>query len=159
MAMPERPNVFEPAWEAEVPAPFAFRATRVGHAAGARQLGASLYELDPGGAASPLHTHWANEELVIALTAGVTLRTPDAERVLEPGELVACPPGPDGAHQLRNRGEAAARVLVVSTMRVPEVAEHLDSGKVVTITRHDESAVEAFRRADAVAPMLDEPGG
>jgi uncharacterized cupin superfamily protein len=102
--MPERPNVFEPAWEAEVPAPFAFRATRIGHAAGARQLGASLYEIDPGGAVSPLHVHWANEELVIALTAGVTLRTPDAERVLEPGELVACPPGPDGAHQLRNRG-------------------------------------------------------
>lgn len=42
---------------------------------------------------------------------------------------------------------------------MPEVAEHLDSGKVLTLTRLDESAVEAFRRADAVTPMLDEPGG
>lgn len=152
-------NVFEPAWEAEVPAPFAFRATRIGRAVGSRQLGASLYEIDPGGAASPLHVHWANEELVIALTAGVTLRTPDAERVLEPGEIVACLPVPDGAHQLRNRGDVPVRVLVVSTMKVPEVAEHLDSDKVVTLTSLDESVVEAFRRNDAVAPMLDEPGG
>ena len=157
--MPERPNVFDPVWEAEVPGPFAFRAARIGHATGSRQLGATLYEIDPGGAVSPLHVHWANEELIIALTTGTTLRTPDAERILEPGELVACPPGPDGAHQLRNRGDAPARVLVVSTMHLPEVAEHLDSGKVVTITRTDESSVEAFRRTDAVAPMLDEPGG
>lgn len=149
--MAECPNVFEPVWEAEVPAPFAFRATRIGHTAGSRQLGASLYEIDPGGAVSPLHVHWANEELIIALTAGVTLRSPDAERVLGGGDVVACPTGPEGAHQLRNRGDAPARVLVVSTMHLPEVAEHLDSGKVLTITRLDESAVEAFRRADADA--------
>lgn len=42
---------------------------------------------------------------------------------------------------------------------MPEVADQPRQRKVLTLTRLDESAVEAFRRADAVAPVLDEPGG
>lgn len=159
MIMPDRPNVFEPGWEAEVPAPFSFRAARVGHAAGGEQLGASLYEIEPGGAVSPLHLHWGNEELVLALSSGVTLRTPDGETVLGAGDLVACPAGPTGAHQLRNRGDTPARVLVISTMHFPDVAEHPDSGKVLALTQPDPSGVTAFRRTDAVSPMHDELGG
>lgn len=153
---PERPNVLEPSWETEVPAPFDFKALRVAHHAGSQELGATLYEVAPGGAVSPLHTHLAHEELVIALTGQVSFRTPDGERVLEPGEVVACLSGREGAHQLLNRGEKPARVLVVSTMEFPEVVEHLDSDKVVFAAAR-ESEREAYRRSDAVQPMLDEP--
>lgn len=154
------PNVFAPEWEADVPEPWRFQAARVGAAGGAERLGATLYELAPGGVVSPLHTHSANEELVIALAGAVTLRTPDGERVLAPGELVACPVGPRGAHQLRNRGDAPARVLVISEMRLPEVAEHLDSGKVLAMSgTWAEPVLHVFRRDDAVEPMTDEPGG
>ena len=59
-----------------------------------------------------------------------TLRTIDAERRLEPGEVVACPTGRAGAHRLDNRESEPARVLVVSTMISPEINEYPDSGKL-----------------------------
>jgi uncharacterized cupin superfamily protein len=79
--------------------------------------------------------------------------------VLAPGEVVACPKGPRGAHQIRNRGEEMARVLIVSEMNLPEVAEQLDSGKLVVIhgSGFDDFTVEAYRRDDRVEQMLDEP--
>jgi len=109
-----------------------------------------------------LHAHFANEELVVALSGPVTLRTPDGERLLEPGEVVACPVGRRGAHQLRNRGDQPARALVVSETRTPEVAEHLDSGKVLVLEETggaEGPSISAFRREDAVDRMADEPGG
>jgi uncharacterized cupin superfamily protein len=78
----------------------------------------------------------AHEELVIAVAGPVSFRTRDGERVLEPGEVVACLSGREGAHPLLNRCEKPARVLVVSTMEFPEVVEHLDSGKVVLGSVH-----------------------
>ena len=154
--MPERPNVLQPSWEAQVPAPFDFKALRVAHHAGSQKLGATVYEVAPGGAVSPLHSHLGHEELVIALAGPVSLRTPGGERVLEPGEVVACLAGREGAHQLLNRGEEPARVLMVSTMEFPEVVEHLDSDKVVFAAAR-EGEREAYRRTEAVEPMLDEP--
>jgi uncharacterized cupin superfamily protein len=153
------PNVFEPEWDAELPPPWRLRMARVAQAAGAQRLGASVYEIEPGGVVSPLHTHFANEELVIALSGSVTLRTPDDERVLEPGEVFACPRGREGAHQVRNRGDEPARVLIVSEMNMPEVAEHLDSGKLVVIhgTGFEDFTIEAYKRDDRVDQMLDEP--
>jgi uncharacterized cupin superfamily protein len=152
-------NVFEPEWDVDLPAPWRLRMARVGAGAGSRRLGASVYEIEPGGVVSPLHTHLANEELVIALSGPVTLRTPDGERVLEPGEVVACPIGAEGAHQIRNRGGEPARVLIVSEMNLPEVAEQLDSGKLVVLhgTGFEDFTVEAYRRDDRVEQMLDEP--
>jgi uncharacterized cupin superfamily protein len=73
--------------------------------------------------------------------------------------VFACPRGPRGAHQVRNRGDETARVLIVSEMNMPEVAEHLDSGKLVVIhgTGYDDFTLEAYRRDDRVDQMLDEP--
>jgi uncharacterized cupin superfamily protein len=60
-----------------------------------------------------------------------TLRTLDGLRQLEPGDVVACRVGPRGAHQLQNTTDEPVRALVVSTMAYPEVAEQLDSDKVL----------------------------
>jgi uncharacterized cupin superfamily protein len=49
-------------------------------------------------------------------------------RTLEPGEVVACPAGREGAHRLDNTGDEPARVLIVSTMRAPEINEMLEDG-------------------------------
>jgi uncharacterized cupin superfamily protein len=51
-----------------------------------------------------------------------TLRTPDGERELREGDLVVFPEGPDGAHQVANRTDAEARVLIVSTITQPDIA-------------------------------------
>jgi uncharacterized cupin superfamily protein len=144
------PNILEPEWEAELPG---LRGQRVGAAAGAEKLGATLYELDPGGRVSPLHVHHANEEMLVVLSGRPTLRTAEGERELAPGDLVAFPAGRRGAHQVLNRSGDAARVLIASTMLYPEVVEHPDSGKVLAISgRPDETAAMflAFRKDDAV---------
>ena len=107
------------------------RGSRLGPRVGAQQLGATLYELDPGGQAAPYHLHHANEELLIVLDGELELRTPDGRRAVRRGEVVAFIAGPDGAHRVRNRGDGPARYLIVSTMRFPEVAEQLDTGTIL----------------------------
>jgi uncharacterized cupin superfamily protein len=124
-------NVFEPDFDAEQDKPpFTWRRARLGRQAGAEKLGASLFELPAGASSFPLHVHHANEEMIVVLAGRPTLRSIDAERELEPGELVACPPGNRGAHRLDNRTEEPVRFLVVSTMVGPEVNTYPDSGKV-----------------------------
>lgn len=129
--MTDDPNVFETTkWERDLgPA----RGTRLGPAAGARELGCSVYELDPGGQAAPYHTHYANEELLIVLVGEVELRTPEGVRMVSQGAVVGFPTGSEGAHRLRNVSDAPARYLLVSTMRFPEVAEQLDTGTLLAL--------------------------
>jgi hypothetical protein len=71
-------NVFEiGVWERDLGS---VRGTRLGPSVGARELGCSLYELDPGGQAAPYHLHHANEELLIVLDGVLELRTPNGIR-------------------------------------------------------------------------------
>jgi uncharacterized cupin superfamily protein len=131
VAVSEDPNVFEVGgWERDLGVA---RGTRVGAAAGASELGCTLYELDPGGQAAPYHLHHANEELLIVLEGTLELRTPTGLRQVRSGAVVAFATGPDGAHRLRNISDAPARYLLVSTMRFPEVAEQLDTGTVLAL--------------------------
>jgi uncharacterized cupin superfamily protein len=86
------PNLFHPEWHAEQDrSPFTWRRARLGRQAGAEKLGASLFELPPGRSSFPLHVHHANEELIVIVAGRPTLRTLDSERILQPGEVVACP--------------------------------------------------------------------
>jgi uncharacterized cupin superfamily protein len=124
------PNLFEPNWDAERDEPpFRWQRARLGRQAGSRELGASLFELAPGAATFPLHAHYANEELLIVLSGRPLLTGQDgAQRRLETGEVVACPAGRDGAHRIDNDGDDAVRVLIVSTMKAPEINEMLEDG-------------------------------
>jgi uncharacterized cupin superfamily protein len=100
----------------------------VGTQAGARELAANVYELDPGAVGSPLHVHHANEELLLVLTGTLTLRGPDATQLLSAGVVVAFPRGQAGAHSLVNRSDAPVRYIVVSTTNRPDVVEYPDTG-------------------------------
>jgi uncharacterized cupin superfamily protein len=124
------PNLFEPDWDAERDdPPFRWRRARLGRQAGARDLGASLFELPPGAATFPLHAHFANEELLVVLAGRPTLTGFDgATRELAPGDVVACPAGREGAHRVDNGTDEPARVLIVSTMKAPEINEMLEDG-------------------------------
>jgi uncharacterized cupin superfamily protein len=124
-------NIFQPEWVERAQAPLIGRTARVGAQAGAERLGATLYEIDPGNNGSPFHLHHSNEEMIIVVAGRPTLRTLDGLRQLEPGDVIACPVGPRGAHQLQNTTDEPVRALVVSTMVYPEVAEQLDSDKVL----------------------------
>jgi uncharacterized cupin superfamily protein len=128
--MPDDPNVFTTDWDRDLGAA---RAARVAAPAGASALGCAVFELDPGGQVAPYHLHHANEELLVVLEGTLELRTPAGLREVGRGGVVSFPAGPDGAHRLRNTSGAPARYLMVSTMRYPEVAEHLDSGTVLAM--------------------------
>ena len=124
------PNVFSDAMEHELGP---VRGSQVGAAAGARALGATVFELQPGAMAAPYHLHHGNEELLIVLSGTPELRTPKGRRTLEPGAVVAFVPGPEGAHRLRNAGGEPCRYLMISTMVYPEIAEHVDTGSVLAM--------------------------
>jgi uncharacterized cupin superfamily protein len=129
--MPERPNIFDPSWEREVSrGPFALKGSSVGRAAGATKIGATVYEIPPGKKNLPFHSHHAVEEMIIVLSGRLSLRTPDGERELEVGEVVACPMGPSGAHQLSNVGEEPARAIVASSKADADFLIYPDSNKI-----------------------------
>jgi uncharacterized cupin superfamily protein len=149
------PNIFDPQFDADQERPgFTYRRARLGWQAGTEQLGMSLYDVPPGQATFPYHAHTANEELLIVLDGTPSLRTPDGWRELENGEVVAFRVGEEGAHQVVNRSEAPARVLLLSTMAAPEVNFYPDSGKLMAATRAPgaagEGIHEAYRREDAI---------
>jgi uncharacterized cupin superfamily protein len=126
-------NVFttELEQDASDPAGFASQYAQVGRQAGAERLGATLYELPPGNTVCPYHWHSANEEMLIVLGGKPTLRTPEGERELVEGEMVAFPIGERGAHTVSNKSEAPTRILIVSEMNEPEVCVYPDSNKVM----------------------------
>jgi uncharacterized cupin superfamily protein len=67
---------------------------------------------------------------VVAVTGRPTLRGPDGERELEPGDVAVCPEGPEGAHLLENRTDEPCRVLIVSSKSPLAIVHYPDSGKV-----------------------------
>ena len=129
-------NVFAPHWDNELPE-LGQRAVRLGPRIGSVELGVSLFELDPGGGVSPLHVHHGNEELLLVLSGRATLRTPEGTRELEPGAVVAFRRGPEGAHQIANRGDEPVRLLVFSTMNLPEITELVTTGAMFVRASHD----------------------
>lgn len=130
-------NLHHPIWDAEVDAGDGaiLRAVRLGKHAGSVRLAANLYELEPGAVVSPLHFHHHNEELLFVLSGRPALRRSDDDvRDLAPGEVVAFPTGPAGQHQVLNRSDAPARVLICATGHLPEVAEQPESQLLAILT-------------------------
>jgi uncharacterized cupin superfamily protein len=121
----------QPSWEAD-----RYRGRHVapvGAQAGARELAANVYELDPGAVGSPFHVHRANEELLFVLAGTPSLRGPDGTQLLSAGAVVAFPRGRAGVHSLVNRSDAPVRYLVVSTTNSPDVVEYLDTGATLVV--------------------------
>jgi len=110
---------------------------------GAELLGCSLYDLPPGEQLWPYHFHRGNEEWAVVVAGAPTVRTPDGERELGPGDIVAFPEDEDGAHTFLNHSEAEARIALFSTLNRGTYPVYPDSGKVGAFRR-------CFRIADAV---------
>jgi uncharacterized cupin superfamily protein len=140
---------------------FGSRRARLGRQARAEHLGASLFELEPGSAVFPLHYHLGNEELLIVVSGAPALRTPEGERALAEGEVVAFPLGEAGAHQVVNRGAEPARILIVSEMNAPDIVVRPESKKISAFGRPPgapgEGFHDAYYRRDAVDLWDGEP--
>ena len=133
------------------------KAARVAERAGAEQLGASVYELQPG-EEMVFHYHVQREELLIVLRGKLSLRTATGWEELPEGEVVAFPRGERGAHGYRNDGEQPVRVLMISEMNGPNVSVYPDTNRI--------GIFDAGRRADRrfgalfdVADALADYGG
>ena len=90
-----------------------------------------MSEVEPGNRLWPYHTHYLNEEWVIVLRGEPTLRTPEGEHLLKEGDVVCCPRGKNGGHQIFNRTDSTIRVLMLSSMIRGEIIEYFDTGKVL----------------------------
>ena len=66
------------------------------------------------------------------------MRTPEGERELVEGDVACFPRGATGAHQVRNTTDEPVRILMISTLIVPEILEYPDSGKLDTLSAKGE---------------------
>jgi uncharacterized cupin superfamily protein len=147
----KRLNISAPEFEYDPDDPEGFRAgmARLGEALGARESGASVYELAPGQAVCPYHYEVGEEEWLLVLAGNPTLRHPGGSERLEPWDVACFPRGPEGAHAIRNETEASARVLMFSTVVVPTATVYPDSDKV-GIWTGDEKTDVLVKRESAV---------
>jgi uncharacterized cupin superfamily protein len=107
---------------------------RFGGDLGARQTGATVYEIPPGQAVCPYHYEYGEEEWLLVLAGRASVRTPEGTETTEPSEMVFFPAGPDGAHQIRNDTDEPVRVLMWSTVVTPTATAYPDSDKVAIWT-------------------------
>jgi uncharacterized cupin superfamily protein len=137
-------NIYAPAFDhASERETYRWRGARVGSVVGGEEIGACLYELADGERTYPYHLHHGNEEWLFVAAGTPMVRTPDGERTLRAGDLVAFPRGPQGAHCVTGPGT----VLLLSEKHLPDVVEYPDSGKV-GVRHHGPS--QNFLAGDAV---------
>jgi uncharacterized cupin superfamily protein len=111
---------------------------RLGRLVGAASTGMSVYELPPGQAIGPYHYENPEEEWLLVLAGRPTLRHPEGEDELEPWDIVFFPPGPGGAHAVRNGTDSTARVLMFSNTSTVAASVYPDSDKIAIWTGSDD---------------------
>jgi len=155
-----RPNLFDSEFPMERKE-LGIRGRPFARAAGARELGGTVYELDPGSSGMNMHAHYGNEELFIVLRGAPTLRTPDGEEQLREGDIVVCPRGREGAHTFANRSQGRVLMLAMSTAHSPDVVIYPETNTIGVATRNpfepvpeggDAGVVGLFRAEDNQRP-------
>ncbi len=150
MSAPRRVNLFSVDVEGSSERPDGYRLglARLGPLIGARQLGASVYDLPPGQSSFPYHYEYGCEEWLLVVTGHPSLRHPDGEDVLDPGDLVGFPEGPEGAHKVTNATDETVRIVILSTKVYPAVAVYPDSDKIGIFTEDEADDVMVRRESD-----------
>jgi uncharacterized cupin superfamily protein len=137
-------------YDPEDPPGFRAGMDRFGPRFGAKDTGASLYDIAPGEALCPYHYEYAEEEWLLVLSGTATVRTPKGNATMGRLELAFFTTGPDGAHQVRNDSDAPARVLMWSNVVFPTSTVYPDSDKLGIYTREgdDDLIVPRSARVD-----------
>jgi uncharacterized cupin superfamily protein len=106
-----------------------------------------LYDVDPG-ESFPYHYEYV-EEWMLVVDGTVVVRVPDGEVELDRGALMRFVPGSGGAHQIINRGEVRARVLLFSKVALPGISVYPDTD-AIGVWPDDETEFY-FKRGGAVS--------
>jgi uncharacterized cupin superfamily protein len=146
-------NVFDDDWEEIYPPTEGWRSHLRRLVPPGHTLGMSVVELLPGQTQTPYHFHHGNEELLLVLDGTPTLRAPDGEHELRPGDFAFFPKGPEGAHQLVNRSQAPARYVLADANVTPEIVEYPDSRKIASMSR--ETQLWTVHRLEAAVDYFD----
>jgi len=112
-----------------------------GHPFETDTLGASLIEYLPRAPDTPLHMHYGVEEMFFILSGTLTVRTPEGEEQLSPGDVVYFPEGAAGLHAFSNGTDEPVRLLGISSKRFPDVVAYPERGVAWVATRHPERAM------------------
>jgi uncharacterized cupin superfamily protein len=123
----------------------------IGGALGSAETAMYLYDVAPGDS-FPYHYEYV-EEWLLVLIGAVAVRTPGGEHELRPGDLVRYPPGPEGAHQITNRSDTTARVLLFSKAVAPAVSVYPDTDTIGVWP--DDDTEYYFKRDTAVSRDVD----
>jgi len=97
---------------------------RLAIAAGLKQIGINLLELEPGAWSSQRHWHTHAEEFVYVLEGEVVLVTEGGEEILRVGDCAAFLPGDRDVHHLQNRSGGRACVLEVGSANLRNDEAH-----------------------------------
>ncbi|HEY4441254.1 MAG TPA: cupin domain-containing protein [Candidatus Elarobacter sp.] len=113
------------------PPPYTGGWNDVGRMLGAEKLGYGVLRLPRGTAFCPYHWHTREEELFVVMRGTPALRTPRGTQTLRPGDLIAFPTGPNGAHRLENHADEDAIVLAIANTDPGDACFYPDSQKFV----------------------------
>jgi uncharacterized cupin superfamily protein len=127
-----RLNISDPEFEYDAEDPDGFKAGmfRIGPLVGAERTGATVYDLPPGELLCPYHYEYGEEEWLLVLSGRPFLRSPEGTEELKPMDLAFFTRGAEGAHQVGNRTDEPARVLMWSDVVWPTGTAYPDSDKV-----------------------------
>ena len=131
----------------------------VGKAVGSSATLMFIYDIGPGERQCPYHYEYDDEWLLV-VDGTLVLRAPDGEHVLESGDLVRFPAGPEGAHALINRSESPTRTLMFSSSKSPAVSVYPDTDTISVWPGNDEDEL-SFKRDTAIpwAGVWETPAG
>jgi uncharacterized cupin superfamily protein len=148
----QRINLFalEPKHDADDPEGYQTAYVRLGPQLGASMIGGTVYEIGSGQSICPYHYGYPNEEWLIVLDGRPTLRHPQGEGELEPGDVVCFPSGREGAHKVTNRTSETLRVLMISTKIDPAVVVYPDSDKIGVWASDERDNVMVHRESATV---------
>lgn len=106
-----------------------------------------LYDVDPGDS-FPYHYEYV-EEWLLVVSGAVVVRTPGGEDELGRGAIRRFAAGPEGAHQITNRGSATARLLLFSSAALPSISVYPDSDAIGVWP--DDDTEFYFKRGSAIS--------
>jgi len=111
------------------------------------QVQVAYLEVPPGKSPFPYHWHEGVTEVYVILSGTGSVRTPEGERIVTAGDVIAFPPGEAGAHRMTNISETEPlRYVDVDTVANPDISHQVDSKKSVLLS--PDGKIRIFRDAD-----------
>ncbi len=109
---------------------FGIRFRQLGEFGGCSHVGVCMEVLEPGKQAYPAHYHMLEEEHLLVLEGGLTLRLGDKSYELATNDYVCFPAGQKAGHALINNSDEPCRYLIIGERNPNDVIVYPDSGRV-----------------------------